>query len=288
MPGNIAVLTMTRHHHDQILGQVDGLSVGSVPPALHCVVSMGDRDLTRGRLPLATDRWETVVRPVPTDRRALPYAAARNLAAKEAIERGAEVLVFLDGGAIPGGRTLERYAAAVQGHNGAQVRESTDGPIVWCGPVLNLPAPDSMAVGYPMGQLHTLGVRTPGTPQLDAGQVALAEHAELFHGAAFAMSAQDFTLSGGFHPDYAGHGLEDADFAQTVLDAGGALAWLGGATAYLQPTDPPTRAEEARIAVNHARIWRERWGTDPAHPWLARLVGEGALRRDREGGFEAA
>lgn len=279
---------MTRHNHDQLLGQVDGLSVGSVPPSVHSVVSMGDRDLTRGRLPLATDRWETVVRPVPTDRRALPYAAARNLAAKEAVQLGADVLVFLDGNAIPGGRTLERYAAAVAGDTGAQLREEVAGPIIWCGPVLQLPPPENEIVGYPMGQLHTLGVRTPGTPPLEAGQLLVEQRPELFHSIAFAMSAEDFERSGGFHTDYTGHGLEDADFAEVVRRADGALVWVGGATAYLQPDTAPTREEETRIAVNHARVWHERWGSHPDHPWLSRLVGEGVLQRADEGGYEAA
>ena len=279
---------MTRHNHDQLLGQVDGLSVGSVPPSVHSVVSMGDRDLTRGRLPLATDRWETVVRPVPTDRRALPYAAARNLAAKEAVHLGADVLVFLDGNAIPGGRTLERYAAAVAGDTGAQLREEVAGPIIWCGPVLQLPPPENEIVGYPMGQLHTLGVRTPGTPPLEAGQLLVEQRPELFHSVAFAMSAKDFERSGGFHTDYTGHGLEDADFAEVVRRADGALVWVGGATAYLQPDTALTREEETRIAVNHARVWHERWGSHPDHPWLSRLVGEGVLKRTDEGGYEAA
>lgn len=287
MPRNLAVLTMTRHAHDQLLGQVDGLSVGSVPPTVHCVISMGDRDLTRGRLPLATDRWETIVRPIPTDRRALPYAAARNLAAQEAISRGASTLIFLDGGAIPGGRTLERYAAAVAGEAGEALRAETKGPIIWCGPVLELPEPDSVAVGYPMGQLHTLGRRTPGTPGLEAGQLLVETRPELFRSTCFAMSAEDFERSGGFHPDYAGHGLEDADFAETVRRADGAVVWVGGATAYVQPETPQGRDEEVRVAVNHARIWHERWGAPSDHPWLSRLVGEGALVRNG-GIYEAA
>lgn len=51
VPGTIAVLTHTRARHSQLLAQVDGISVGSVPPQVHCVISMGDRELTRGRLP---------------------------------------------------------------------------------------------------------------------------------------------------------------------------------------------------------------------------------------------
>lgn len=278
---------MTRGRHDQLFGQVDGLSVGSRPPFVHSVVSMGDRDLTRGRLPLATDRWRTVVRPVPTDRRALPLAAARNLAARGAIEAGAEVLVFLDGDVIPGDRTLERYAAAVVGDAGAGIREQVSGPVLWCGPVLQLPRPDNDVVGYPMGQLDSLGVRTPGTPPLEVGEVRVEERWELFSALAFAMSVEDFEASGGFHPGYTGHGLEDADFARSVSEQGGAMVWVGGATAYLQPGDPIPAKEEDRIAVNHARVWAERWGAQSEHPWLLRLVGEGRLRRTPDGAYRA-
>lgn len=285
MPGTIAVLTMTRHHHDQLLGQVDGLSVGSVPPAIHSVVSMGDRDLTRGRLPLATDRWTTIVNPVPTDRRALPVARARNTAAEAAIEAGADILVFLDGFVIPGSRTLEFFADAVAGDLGAPVRDEVSGPIIFVGPVLQLPEPENLQIGYPMGQLHGMAVRTPGTPHLQSGEVRVESRWELFRGTAFAMSAAGFTATGGFHPGYTGPGLEDADLAETVRRAGGALVWVGGATAYLQPYSGATAAEEDKIALNHAKEWKDRWGQHPDHPWLRRLAGEGRLRVGPDGSY---
>lgn len=284
MPETIAVLTMTRHRHEHLFGQVDGLSVGSLPPHLHVVVSMGDRDLTRGRLPLSTDRWETIVRPVPTDRRALPLARARNTAAEEAIEAGADVLIFLDSGVIPGSRTLEFYRDAVTGDLGAPVREQVEGPVLWCGPVLQLPEADNPEIGYPMGQLHSIALRTPGTPQLQAGELAIEERWQQFRASAFAMSAQDFTASGGFDTGYTGHGLEDADYAERVHREGGAMVWVGGATAYRQPDEQVPANEEEKIAVNHAKVWQDRWGVAPEHPWLQRLVGEGRLRRTQDGG----
>ncbi|MDO5739022.1 MAG: hypothetical protein Q4P07_02620 [Ornithinimicrobium sp.] len=287
MLAKIAVLTMTRGRHDQLLGQVDGLSVGSVPPAIHSIASMGDRDLTRGRLPLASDRWRTIVRPVPTDRRALPLAAARNATAAQAISAGADVLVFFDGDVIPGTRALERYAAAVTGEAGAAIREQVAGPILWCGPVLQLPEPANPEVGYPLRKLDTLGVRTPGTPPLRNGELVIEERFELFHALAFAMSADDFEATGGFCPQYTGKGLEDADFAQIVREAGGAMVWVGGATTYLQPGQEVAEAEEERIALNHAKIWGDRWGQPSTHPWLQRLVGQGRLRAAPAGNYRA-
>lgn len=289
MTSSLAVLTMTRGNHEQLLGQVDGISVGSRPTDLHVVVSMGDRDLTRNRLPLGTDRWRTIVRPVQTDRRALPYAAARNLAAQTAIEEGAEVLVFLSAAAIPGGRTLERYAEAVTGTGpGAVDRPELDGPTMWCGPLLELPPAENPVVGYPLGQLRDVAVPTPGVPGLAPGQYEVDHRWELCNGCSFAMSAQDWQAVGGYCPDYVGHGLEDVDFARAVHEAGGARVWVGGATAYQQPVPPVPVADEVRAAIRHADVWRERWDVEPDVPWLQRLQGQGHVRRDQTGRFVAA
>ena len=287
MTDSIAVLTASRGHHDELLGQVDGIAVGTRPPFLHNVISMGDRDLTRGRLPLGSDRWRTEVRPVPTARTSLPLAAARNLAAKHAVEDGAEVLVFLDGDIIPGARTLERYADAVTADRAGTPLENVEGPVLLTGPVLQLPPLAEGAAGYPMGQLRSIAVPMPGTPGVPPGEVRLETRWELFSGVSFAMSAADFTASGGFHVGYTGHGLEDADLAETVRRAGGALAWVGGATAYLQPGREVTPEQEVRTAVHHAQLWHDRWGEHSTHPWLTRLVGEGRLRRTEDGSYHA-
>ncbi len=279
----IAVLSMAKGRHEHLLGQVDGLSVGSLPPDVHSVVSMGDRDLTRGRLPLGTDRWRTVVRPVQSDRRALPLAAARNVAAEAAAAEGADVLVFLGGDVIPGRRTLERYAEAVAGGP----PEGLSGPVVWQGPLLYLPPLENEAIGYPFGHLAEIATPDPRDPVLEPGQQLPESRWELFRGASFAMSTQDFIEVGGFCPDYAGHGLEDADFGEKVRHAGGSLVWLGGATAYLQPVPEPDLADEQRIALRHAATWRARWGTDPDHPMFERLLGAGVLQRAEAGGYAA-
>ena len=280
VPDTVAVLTMSRGHHDHLLAQVDGLSVGTTPPAVHVVISMGDRDLTRGRLPLGTDRWQTVVKPVQTDRRALPYAAARNLAAELAVDAGADVLVFLHSSVIPGPRTLERYARAVAERDTSGI---PDGPVVWCSPVLRLPPVANPAVGYPLQKLDELSRRAPGAPVLAPGEIRVEERSHLFSPGSFAMSADDYAEVGGFCADYAGPGLETADFARVLDRAGGSLAWVGGAEAYRQPTEPLTPEEEARYARRHAATWRERWDEEPDHPWLTRLVAEGIIQRDGSG-----
>ena len=284
MPHRTGVITSAKGHHEQLLNQVDGLSVGSVPPMVHCVVSMGDRDLTRGRLPLGTDRWETLVRPVPSDRRALPLAAARNVGAEMAVEAGAKVLVFVAGHVIPGSRTLERFAeVAINRPAGLP-----DGPVVYVGPILELPEPDE-TTGYPFGRLVEIALADGSErPPLEPGEHLLEPPGARFDGRAFAMSAQDFQEVGGFCSDYTGHGLEDADFAEKVTRAGGAFVHVGGATAYAQPVEPPAPEAELRIALRHAGTWRSRWGTEPVdHPLYERLLGSGVLRRTESGGFVA-
>ncbi|GGK72387.1 hypothetical protein GCM10011509_21130 [Ornithinimicrobium pekingense] len=274
---------MAKGRHEHLLGQVDGLSVGSVPPVVHSVVSMGDRDLTRGRLPLGTDRWRTVVRPVQSDRRALPLAQARNAAAEAAVEEGADLLVFMGGDVIPGKRALERYADAVT--TGAP--DGVSGPVVWQGPLLHLPPLENEALGYPFGHLAEIATPTGSDPVLEPGQLLHEPDWGHFRGCAFAMTARDFADVGGFCPDYTGHGLEDADFARKVGDAGGSLVWVGGAASYLQPVPAPDTADELRIALRHAATWRARWGTDPDHPMIDRLLGAGVLQRAETGGYVA-
>lgn len=269
---------MTKGRHEELLAQVDGLSVGTVAPDVHSVVSMGDRDLTRGRLPLETDRWTTLVRPIETDRRALPIAAGRNLAAEQAIEAGADVLIFLDDAVIPGPLTLERLSAAVGGDLTAPADPVT-APVLWRAPVLTLPALEEGQLVHPLGQLHELGQRVGGTPELLSGQVQVDPRWALFDGACFAMSVEDFQRTGGFCPDYAGHGLEDADFAEVVRRAGGTIAWVGGADAYRQPGEAFDHEHQARHAIQHAEVWRERWGAGPDHPWLVHLQAQGLVRQ---------
>lgn len=285
VPGTIAVLTMTRGRHSQLLAQVDGLSVGAQAPRVHCVISMGDRELTRGRLPLETDRWTTIVKPVQTDRRALPISAARNLAASLAVEEGADVLVFVDDTVIPGSHTLERLAEVVAQPDvvhtvpGEAGEHDVTAPVVWRAPVRELPPVEDEVLGYPLGRLDEIAARGEqvDSPSLVPGQQAVDARWHLFRGECFAMSATDFEASGGFCTDYTGDGLQDADFAEVVRRAGGTLVWVGGADAYRQPTEPVEPELQARYAARHVETWRERWEAEPEHPWLDRLREQGLL-----------
>lgn len=289
VPGNIAVLTTCRGAHDQLLRQVDGLAVGSIPPHLHVVISMGDRDLTRGRLPLGTDRWETVVRPVQADRRSLPLAAARDLAAQTAVAHGAQVLIFLDCTLIPGSRTLERFGEAVEAGM-SHSTESQEPPVLWTGRILDLPEPSPTGVAYPMGRLREIARPDPATPVMVPGQRELDQPWSTFTGSAFAIRAQDYERIGGFCDRYVGDGLQDADLAESARQMGARLIRLGGATAYRQPVAGPSLAEQARDALRHSEIWFERWGRTPEHPWLDGLARGGWLSREPGGavGYRAS
>lgn len=279
---NIAVLTTCRGTHDALLRQIDGLATGSLTPRLHVAISMGDRDLTRGRLPLSTDRWETIVKPVQTDHRSVPVAAARNLAAQIAVEEGAEVLLFLECEMIPGSRTLERFYESAR--SGV---EQSDGPVLWIGNILDLPEPQPLGVPYPMGRLHEIARPSPedlaGLRPLAPGELDTDHPWDAFTGSAFAIRASDFEALGGFCADYTGRGLQDADLARVASEVGATLVRIGGATAYRQPVPAASPAEQVRHALRHIDLWRERWGEYPQHPWLDRLVAGGLLASDGEG-----
>ncbi|WP_202613769.1 hypothetical protein, partial [Ornithinimicrobium cerasi] len=108
----IAVLTVVSGEHDQLLSQVDGLAVSTWPPDLHVVTSARDRTVTRGHLPIGSDRWDTVVPvlPVPPSRAA--FLPGLHAAGQAALDGGADVLVFLAVSCIPSRRLLQIFAEA--------------------------------------------------------------------------------------------------------------------------------------------------------------------------------
>lgn len=267
-----AVLTPAHRRHIHLLNQVDGLGMGTRSPDLHVVVAMDDVDLARRRLPITTDRWRTEIPTLRTTPAGLPVAAARNLAARTAIELGAEVLVFLDVDCIPGPRMLQAYVDAVEHGAGSE-------PALWCGEVKYLGPPPP--VGYPVGALDALATANEGRPSLRPGEVLPEPQFERFWSLSFAMSAHDWSASGGFCEDYVGYGAEDTDFGQVVQAAGGSLTWLGGATAYHQhheSHDPPLAHVES--VVRNAGIFHDRWGWWPMLGWLHEFERRGLARPD--------
>lgn len=276
----VAVLTAAHRCHEQLINHVGGLSLGTRAPDLHVVIAMSDQMVSRRRLPLGTDRWETVVRSIPTDPRRLPVAAARNLAAELAVERGADVLVFLHCTYIPGRHLLELYTEAV-------TAAATNRPAVWFGDTAELGPPP--ATGYRLDNLDDQSVPRVDQPVLPPRHVLPEPSPERFRGASFAISAEDFTLTGGFHEDYLGMGGEDLDFARTVAAAGGSLTWLGGATAYHQREEwvEPTR-QHVDALVRNANLYHERWGDFPLIEPLQDLAQRGLARRDDSGRWQVA
>lgn len=100
------VITPAAGRHRHLTLQHFGLAAGSHVPDQYVVVAMDDRDLGAvlvGREPVAT------VVDCPVNNGNLPLARARNLGAARAVERGAELLVFLDVDCVPGKQLLERY-----------------------------------------------------------------------------------------------------------------------------------------------------------------------------------
>jgi hypothetical protein len=266
-----AVLTLARGRHQHLLGQVAGLSRGSRAPDLHLIVAMGDPQLAGGAVPVGTDRWETLVRPLDVAGSDLPLAAARNLAARSAIDAGAQVLVFLDVDCIPGQDLVRTYADVV-------AAGGSDRPALWCGDVGYLPAagPD----GYPPERLDALARPAGARPVLAPGELMPEPRFELFWSLSFAVSAADFTVTGGFCTDYLGYGGEDTDFAQLVRAAGGSLTWVGGATAYHQHHDsivPPV--QHRRAVVRNANVFHDRWGWWPMQGWLDAFAAQGLAER---------
>ena len=137
-----AVATVVHHEHEALLGQVDGLSASTWPPDLHVVLSVSDRELTRNRLPIRSDRWATEV-----PRLQMPttpcgwHHRAMLLALDEAATADVDVLVFLDVRSIPAPGLLQAYAELAE--------EAADGsPTVVEAEVLDLRPPGPL--GYPV------------------------------------------------------------------------------------------------------------------------------------------
>ncbi|MFK5636053.1 MULTISPECIES: hypothetical protein [unclassified Ornithinimicrobium] len=215
----IAVLTMVSGEHDHLLSHVDGLAVSTWPPDVHVVTSIRDRALTRGRLPIASDRWTTVVPvlPVPPSRDA--FLPGLHAAGRAALEGGADVLIFLSVSCIPSRRLLQVLAQA------ATCGQSST-PTLWHSVVDGLaPAP---SVGYPVAgdldaflgdRAHTPGPTTvPGRRWCDS----------------FAMTARDWRLV--MPRVHASHPYDGAptDVEDVITASSGRFRQVTGATAYLQ------------------------------------------------------
>ena len=263
----VAVVTIVHGRHDHLRRQLSSLRAGSRAPDRHVVVAMGDPALVRCLRGSSTT--DVVVMDADCDR--LPLAAARNAGARRALDLGADALVFLDVDCLAGPELVSGYERAVRIAPGT----------VWSGPVTYLPSQlDERALSQPW----LLDAPHPARPAPAPGERVTGADPDLFWSLSFALSAEAWSRSGGFHEAYVGYGGEDTDFGRQVAARGLSLGWLGDARAYHQHhpvEDPPLRHLED--ILRNGAIFRRRWGSWPMEGWLRDFEAIGLVRRVGEG-----
>lgn len=258
-----AVITVARGRHTHLARQEAGLARMHRPPDARVLVAVDDPDI--GRLA----RRGSDVLHLDCGTRALPLARARNAGARQAIDGGAELLIFLDVDCIPSPSLVTDYLDA---HH----RAGCDALL--CGPVTYLPpAPD----GYDLDALGELTDPHPARPVPAPGELLPADDHDLFWSLSFAVSASAWQRIGGFCEEYTGYGAEDTDFAAVARAASIPLLWVGGAHAYHQhhPVSNPPVEHLGDIVANSA-VFRRRWGRWPMPGWLDSFENDGLLVRD--------
>ena len=171
----LAVITLVHGRHAHLELQRRGLARSSRPPDDYIVVAMDD-DITlesHGALP------EPRIVRVPAHPSGLPLAAARNAGAAAALDRGAELLVFLDVDCVPDPAMLEAYAAAAR----------LEGPAddILCGPVAYLPP--APAAGYDLETIAQLAEPHAARPAPAPGEVQRGGDPALFWSLSFTVTA---------------------------------------------------------------------------------------------------
>lgn len=258
---HVGLITVVHGRHGHLRRQQAGLADVLDPPATRVVVALDDPAVA----PLVPG--DALVVTVRSDGTGLPIAHARNVGARAAVDRGAELLVFLDVDCIPGPALFRRYRDAV-----------TDDRLL-CGPVAYLPPPP--AGGYRADALAASADPHPARPApADRTCVDSDEH-DLFWSLSFAVTVPVWTRLGGFHEGYRGYGGEDTDFGRTAAAAGVGLRWVGGATAFHQHhpvSDPPV--EHLDDILRNGALFRRRWGRWPMKGWLEAFEAAGLVRHD--------
>lgn len=276
-----ALLTIVAGRHDHLRGQLLGLAASDEAPAWHVVAVMGD-DGVRAVLdatPAAPGTRRVVVDVPPAEDGELPLARARNAAAAAALERGADLLVFLDVDCVPSPGLVGGYVRAA----GDPAVRAAAGPVLLCGPVAYLPPGVRVGSAADLPRLSAAAQPHPARPAPAPGQVVAADPSQwwLFWSLSFAVSGPDWARSGGFCEEYRGYGAEDTDVAATVRSLGGTLFWVGGAAAHHQHhpvTDPPVHHLEA--IVRNAGVFHRRWGWWPMTGWLEEFRAAGLADYD--------
>ncbi|MCD9154818.1 glycosyltransferase family 2 protein [Aeromicrobium duanguangcaii] len=263
---SVAVITVVRGRHEHLVAQHGSLATGSRCPDDRIVVAMGDPEL-HGWAPaeVPTPR----VLPIEAHPDGLPLAAARNLGAQAAIDRGADVLVFLDVDCLASPWLVADYADAV----------TTEPGRLWCGPVTYLPP--APAGGYRLDDLEAWDDPHPARPAPDPGERVHGGDPDLFWSLSFAVHRDTWTRIGGFCEEYVGYGGEDTDFGRRAVTAGVELGWTGAARAFHQHhavESPPVRHLDD--ILRNGAIFRRHWGWWPMQGWLDAFAERGLVERD--------
>lgn len=266
-----AVITAVQGRTAHLRNQMTGLSRSTVQVDRHVLVAVDDDEVATAVPP--GDRRTDVI-PFRSATPRLPVAAARNLGAQNAIDGGADLLIFLDVDCIPTPdmMTAYRYAAEHPDHRAALL----------CGPVTYLPPPP--LDGYDLAQLGTMIDPHPARPAPARGEITASTDYELFWSLSFALLASTWQRIGGFCTDYTGYGGEDTDFAQKAATHDVSMRWVGGAHAlhqYHPVSNPPV--EHLRDIVTNAALFHQRWGWWPMTGWLDAFEAQGLIVRDRHG-----
>ncbi|WP_084768289.1 glycosyltransferase [Corynebacterium ureicelerivorans] len=250
-PGQPAICVVTladANRRDHLTHQVNLMPMG----VDHVTVALADADV----LTKAVPKSHVVAGPAN-------LAAARNLGARTAIERGAEVLVFLDADCLASDALVPRYVSALKQHPDAVV----------AGPVTYL-SEGEMRVTDP--DPH------PARPNPAPGKLVDAENYALFWSLSFALTAGTWGRIerefGGFDSAYEGYGGEDTDFARELERHHIPLVWVGGAHAFHQwhPVSSPPWEHIEDIVAN-ANRFHAKWGQFPMEGWLEAFEAEGGV-----------
>ncbi|QPK82872.1 glycosyltransferase [Corynebacterium qintianiae] len=218
----------------------------------HITVALADADVLRKAVPKSH---------VVAGERNL--AAARNLGARTAIERGAEILIFLDADCVASNELVNHYVEALA----ARPESVVSGPVTYMKP----------------GELRTVAPDPhPARPNPAPGHLEKAADYNLFWSLSFAMRAQTWqrieAQFGGFDTGFAGYGGEDTDFARNLAAHGVELYWVGGAHAFHQhhPVSSPPWEHLDDILANTA-YFHSKWGDYPMGGWLEQFAADGAI-----------
>lgn len=251
-----AVITTVKGRGEHLRLHLNGLEHSVTRPDLHVIVAMNDPEAAR--IVRETGCPATIVDYEVGDAQ-LPLAGARNFGAEVALDRGAQLLVFLDVDCIPAPTMIARYQ-----HVAAEPEHARS---LLCGSVTYLPPPP--VAGYDLSSLAAMIDPHSARPAPAEDQVLVSVDYDLFWSLSFALAAPTWERIGGFCTAYRGYGGEDTDFARLARAAGVSLRWVGGAHAFHQyhpVSDPPV--EHLRDIVANATTFHERWGSWPMSGWL--------------------